>query len=73
MAARPGSFAPHAALLLAYYVGWELLFRGVLLLGLRERLGDGPANALQTALEMLWALSASAERNFTPGSIAACA
>ncbi len=47
-----GAFAPHAALLLVYYTGWELLFRGVLLLGLRDRLGGGAANALQTALSV---------------------
>ena len=50
LAPTPSSFLPHAALLLVYYVAWELLFRGVLLLGLRGRLGAGPANALQTAL-----------------------
>lgn len=52
LAPTAASFLPHAALLLAYYVAWELLFRGVLLLGLRQRLGAGPANALQTALSV---------------------
>jgi len=52
LAATPESFLPHAALLFVYYVAWELLFRGVLLLGLRDRLGAGAANALQTALSV---------------------
>jgi membrane protease YdiL (CAAX protease family) len=52
LSATPASFLPHAGFLFIYYAGWELLFRGVLLLGLRERLGDGPANALQTALSV---------------------
>jgi membrane protease YdiL (CAAX protease family) len=53
LTASASSFLPSAGLLLLYYVAWELLFRGILLLGLRERLGDGNANALQTALSVM--------------------
>ncbi len=52
LAPGTGALARHAALLLVYYVAWETLFRGVLLLGLRRRLGPRAANALQTALSV---------------------
>lgn len=52
LAAR-ASFAAYASLEFLYYGAWEVLFRGVLLFGLRSRLGDGTANALQTALSVL--------------------
>jgi len=47
-----GSFAPYAALQFLYYASWEVLFRGVLLFGLRGRLSDGPANFVQTGLSV---------------------
>ncbi len=47
----PG-FASHALLQFLYYGSWEVLFRGVLLFGLKERLGAGTANVLQTALSV---------------------
>lgn len=47
------TFAAHAALMFLYYGAWEVLFRGVLLFGLKDRLGDGLANVLQTALSVL--------------------
>jgi membrane protease YdiL (CAAX protease family) len=53
LTAAPSSFLPSAGLLVLYYVAWELLFRGILLLGLRERLGGANANALQTALSVM--------------------
>lgn len=47
----PG-FASYALLQFLYYGSWEVLFRGVLLFGLKERLGPGMANVLQTALSV---------------------
>ena len=47
---QPAPFAKHMAGQLAYYVAWELLFRGVLLFGLERRLGFAGANVVQTAL-----------------------
>jgi membrane protease YdiL (CAAX protease family) len=46
------SFAPYAALQFLYYGAWEVLFRGVLLFGLKERLGARTANLAQTALSV---------------------
>lgn len=43
-------FAPYALAYLAYYAGFELFFRGYLLLGLEDVLGSGPANLLQAGL-----------------------
>jgi membrane protease YdiL (CAAX protease family) len=48
-----GGFVPHALRSFLYYGAWELFFRGFVLFGLRGRLGDGPANAIQTALSVL--------------------
>ncbi len=45
-------FAPQALLQFLYSGSWEVLFRGVLLFGLKERLGPGTANVLQTALSV---------------------
>lgn len=44
---------PHAARQLLYFAAWEVLFRGVLLFGLRDRLGAGTANVVQTALSVI--------------------
>jgi membrane protease YdiL (CAAX protease family) len=49
----PSAFAPHALLQFLYFGAWEVLFRGVLLFGLRDRLGAGPANLMQTALSVV--------------------
>jgi membrane protease YdiL (CAAX protease family) len=46
-------FVVHAAAYLAYYVGFEIFFRGFVQLGLRERLGDWYAILVQTALSCL--------------------
>jgi len=47
------SFLAHLTGQLAYYVGWELLFRGVLLFGLERRFGFAAANMIQTALSVI--------------------
>jgi membrane protease YdiL (CAAX protease family) len=47
------AFLAHAALYLAYYVGFEIFFRGLVQFGLRERLGDWYAILVQTALSCL--------------------
>ena len=41
-------FIGYEAALLAYYIGWETLFRGFMLFGLRERYGDFGAILFQT-------------------------
>ena len=46
-------FPAYAGLQLLYIGAWEVLFRGVLLFGLRGRWGDGGANALQTSLSVV--------------------
>jgi len=46
-------FVAWAACYLVYYVAWEGLFRGVIQIGLDERLGVVPAILLQTALSTL--------------------
>ena len=48
----PARFLPHAGQAFLYYGAWEVLFRGVLLFGLKDRLGFGAANVLQTALSV---------------------
>jgi membrane protease YdiL (CAAX protease family) len=45
-------FLLHALRQFCYFGAWEVLFRGVLLFGLRARLGDTTANLLQTALSV---------------------
>lgn len=46
------SFVPYAIAQFLYFGSWEVLFRGVLLFGLRSPLGAGGANGLQTALSV---------------------
>lgn len=46
-------FLPAAGIQFLYYGSWEVLFRGVLLFGLRGPLGGGAANVIQTALSVL--------------------
>jgi len=48
-----GSFLPHALAYGLYYVGFEFLFRGFLLMGLADRLGATRANLLQTVLAVV--------------------
>lgn len=45
-------FASYALLQFLYFGAWEVLFRGVLLFGLKPRLGGTTANAFQTALSV---------------------
>ncbi len=52
LSAEPHAFARYAALQLLYFGSWEVLFRGVLLFGLRSRVGAGPANLVQAALSV---------------------
>jgi membrane protease YdiL (CAAX protease family) len=47
------AFLVHAAGYLAYYVGFETFFRGLVQFGLRDGLGDWPAILVQTALSCL--------------------
>lgn len=49
---RAGTFASYAGLQLVYYAAWETFFRGVLLFGLKDRLGGHPANLVQTGLSV---------------------
>lgn len=53
LTAAPRAFIPHALSQFLYFGAWEVLFRGVLLFGLRDRLGSGTANLLQTALSVV--------------------
>ena len=46
-------FLPHALLGFLYFGAWEVLFRGVLLFGLKDSVGAGSANVLQTALSVV--------------------
>lgn len=50
---EPSGFILYALLQFLYFGAWEVLFRGVLLFGLKGRMGAGPANALQTALSVI--------------------
>lgn len=50
LAPEPGAFALHAGGYLLYYLGFEYLFRGFLLLGTKDHLGAFPANLLQACL-----------------------
>jgi membrane protease YdiL (CAAX protease family) len=46
----PQAFLPYACSAFLYYGAWEVLFRGVLLFGLRGRFGSANANVTQSAL-----------------------
>lgn len=46
-------FLAHMAGQFAFYLGWELLFRGVLIGGLTRRFGFAGANVIQTALSVI--------------------
>lgn len=47
-----GRFVTYAVLQMLYYGAWEILFRGVLLLGLEDSIGGRAANLFQTALSV---------------------
>jgi membrane protease YdiL (CAAX protease family) len=49
-----GIFATHSLLYLTYYLGYEMLMRGFIQFGLRERLGDWNAILVQTAISSLF-------------------
>lgn len=46
-------FLPHALGSFLYFGAWEVFFRGFVLFGLAPRLGEGPANGIQTALSVV--------------------
>lgn len=48
--ADPAAFAVHAGFYLLYYLGFEYLFRGFLLLGTKDDIGPAAANLLQACL-----------------------
>lgn len=50
--AESANFLGYAVMQFLYFGAWEVLFRGVLLFGLRPQLGDGVANSVQTALSV---------------------
>jgi membrane protease YdiL (CAAX protease family) len=51
--ASASAFLVHAAAYLAYYIGFEIFFRGLVQFGLRERLGDWYAILVQTGFSCL--------------------
>lgn len=59
-----GMFALHAASYLLFYMGWEFLFRGFLLFGLRPALGDVNAILVQTMASALLHLGGPAAETF---------
>lgn len=48
----PTRFLTYVVLQILYYGAWETLFRGVLLFGLKDSIGDRAANLFQTALSV---------------------
>lgn len=50
LTADPAAFAAHAGFYLLYYLGFEYLFRGFLLLGTKDDIGPTAANLLQACL-----------------------
>jgi len=53
LTAAPAFFLADAARELLYFGAWEVLFRGVLLFGLRSRVGAGLSNVTQTSLSVV--------------------
>ncbi len=53
LTAEPARFVPHALRQAPYFFAWEVLFRGVILFGLRKHVGGATANMIQTALSVL--------------------
>jgi membrane protease YdiL (CAAX protease family) len=54
--ASAASFLPYALLYLVYYSGYEMLMRGFIQFGLRQKFGDGYAILIQTAISCLFHL-----------------
>jgi membrane protease YdiL (CAAX protease family) len=52
LTAEPHGFARYAAQQFLYFGSWEVLFRGVLLFGLRAPLGAASSNVVQAALSV---------------------
>jgi membrane protease YdiL (CAAX protease family) len=48
-----GPFLRHSGLSMIYISAWEILFRGILLYGLKEKFGFAGANIIQTALSVV--------------------
>jgi membrane protease YdiL (CAAX protease family) len=67
----PSSFALHATAYFAYYLGWEFYFRGFLLFGLRDTLGDANAVLIQVMASSLLHIGSPASETFgaIPGGI----
>ena len=59
-----GMFALHAASYLLFYLGWEFIFRGFLLFGLRPAIGDTSAVLVQTMASALLHLGGPAAETF---------
>ena len=59
------SFPAYAGLQLLYIGAWEVLFRGVLLFGLRGIWGEHPSNALQTSLSVVAHFGRAAYETFS--------
>lgn len=59
-----GWFALHAATYLLFYLGWEFLFRGFLLFGLRPAIGDTSAVLVQTMASALLHIGSPAAETF---------
>jgi membrane protease YdiL (CAAX protease family) len=57
-------FALHAATYLLYYVGWEFYFRGFLLFGLRDSVGDVNAVLIQVLASSLLHIGSPASEAF---------
>jgi membrane protease YdiL (CAAX protease family) len=60
----PGMFALHAATYLLFYIGWETFFRGFLLFGLRDSLGDVNAVLIQVLASSLLHIGSPASETF---------
>ena len=57
-------FAMHAATYLLFYLGWEFYFRGFMLFGLRQSLGDANAVLIQTLASALLHIGSPASETF---------
>lgn len=60
----PAMFTMHAVTYLLYYVGWEFYFRGFMLFGLRQSLGDVNAVLIQTMASVLLHIGSPASEAF---------
>lgn len=57
-------FALHTLTLVSFYLGWEFYFRGFMLFGLREALGDTNAVLIQTLASALLHIGSPASETF---------